>query len=245
MSTIFACNLCSSMSLLVIYVYALQLLIAGCYYHNHGCYLSRNSTFTHANQRDREREDYFKSRQIKFVFKWECHFDEAVKKIPRLKELIGQFSPPFYSTHPSTVTQEQILTAVKNDTFYGLILCDLHLPDHLKKIWDQYPPLCGKSDVSFQDIGKYMQNYYIQNDIPFKTQNMLMQAFQGENMLLPNELLKWYLQKGLIVTRIKEVVESVPGYPFLEFANAVTSMRRRADLNPDEAIKASIAKLIG
>lgn len=208
--------------------------------------MSKNSPFKDtAPLRDQQREAYFKERGLKVVFKWECHFDQAAKRIPRIKELLNEFAPPFYSTHPSTVTQEQILTAVKNGRFYGLILCNLHLPETLKKQFDQYPPLCARADVRFEDIGAYMQNHYNQNDIVFKTQSMLMQAFKGENILLTDELLRWLLQHGLEVTHIEEVVESVPGYPFTDFANAVTAMRRSADLNPDESIKASIAKLIG
>ena len=119
------------------------------------------------------------------------------------------------------------------------------MPESLKTLFEQYPPLCARAQVEFSDIGSYMQNHYIQNDIPFKPQTMLMQAFQGDDILLTNELLKWLLQKGLIVTHIEEVIESVPSYPFREFADEVTRMRRSADLNPDESIKASIAKLIG
>ena len=195
--------------------------------------------------RDAEREKYFTDRGIKICFKWECHFDEAVKKYDRLKEMMKEFSPQFYSRHPSTVTQEQILDAVVNDRIFGLLLVNLHVPTGLKKFFDEYPPLCGKAEVTFQDIGSYMQNHFLQNDIPFKSQVMLMQTMEGENILLTNELLKWLMLHGLIVTHVEEVIESIPAYPFREFAKAVTAMRRSADRNPDEAIRASIAKLIG
>jgi hypothetical protein len=52
----------------------------------------------------------------------------------------------------------------------------------------------------------------------------------------PTPLLKWYLLKGLVVTRIYQVVEYSPATCFQKFGEAVSDAHRAGDADPHTKI---------
>ena len=67
---------------------------------------------------------------------------------------------------------------------------------------------------------------------------------KGEKLLLATPLLKWYLEHGLVVTRVHEVVEFTPGPCCKPFGDAVSDTRRAGDTDPRKAIIAFTMKLV-
>ncbi|GFR98104.1 hypothetical protein ElyMa_002762000, partial [Elysia marginata] len=55
----------------------------------------------------------------------------------------------------------------------------------------------------------------------------------------------WYLEHGLVVDEIYEVVEYTPARCFQGFADTVSENRRQGDLDPTKAILAETFKLLG
>lgn len=68
---------------------------------------------------------------------------------------------------------------------------------------------------------------------------------KAEKMLLGTPLLKWYLDHGLKVTRIYQVVEFNAQACFKKFVNDVTEARRMGDARPEFEIIGNTMKLIG
>lgn len=64
-------------------------------------------------------------------------------------------------------------------------------------------------------------------------------------MLLATPLLKWYLDHGLKVTRIYQVVEFNAQACFQKFVTDVTEARRAGDARPEMEIIVNTMKLIG
>lgn len=58
-------------------------------------------------------------------------------------------------------------------------------------------------------------------------------------------LLKWYLDQGLIVTKVYQVVEYSRKKCFKPFVRSVSTARREADLDPSKKIIADTMKLLG
>jgi hypothetical protein len=58
-------------------------------------------------------------------------------------------------------------------------------------------------------------------------------------------LLKWYLIKGLVVTRIYQVVEYSPAKCFQTFGEAVSNVHRAGDADPNKKMIAETNKLDG
>jgi len=68
---------------------------------------------------------------------------------------------------------------------------------------------------------------------------------KGKDMLLSTDLLKWYLEQGLVISKISEVIEYRRGQPFSSFANTVTEARKAGALDPALKILGDTEKLTG
>ena len=67
----------------------------------------------------------------------------------------------------------------------------------------------------------------------------------GEKILLATPLLKWYLEHGLEVTHVYQVIEYTPKPCLKPFGEAVSNARRAGDSDPSKAIIAEMMKLVG
>ena len=220
--------------------------MAGCYYHAHEeCETGRTSPLLQARDRDREREAFFREHDIDVVIQWECEFDQEIKANPHLKEEIQSFYPTFYRENPGGVTMAQILDAVRRGAFFGTVLCSLEVDPAMRSYYDEFPPLYGKAEITYADIGPHMQDFYKQHNIKYQKRKNLVMCFDVQNILLTSELLAYYMTRGVTVVHIEEVTESVKGQPFKSFVDSIVQMRRQADSNSDLAVKANLAKLIG
>ena len=66
----------------------------------------------------------------------------------------------------------------------------------------------------------------------------------GEKNLSATPLLKWYLEHGLEVTCVYQVIEYTPKPCFKPFGDAVSNARRTGDADPSKAINSSYDKTI-
>ena len=67
----------------------------------------------------------------------------------------------------------------------------------------------------------------------------------GEKILLATPLLKWYLEHGLEVTHVYQVIEYTPKPCFKPFDDAVSNAHRAGDADHSKAIIADTIKLVG
>ena len=72
----------------------------------------------------------------------------------------------------------------------------------------------------------------------------LLENMKGEKILLATPLLKWYLEHGLEVTKVHQVIEFTPEPCFKLFGDAVSDARRAGDADPSKAIIADTMKLV-
>ena len=72
----------------------------------------------------------------------------------------------------------------------------------------------------------------------------LIGSYFGEKILLASPLIKWYLENGLEVTHIYQVLEYTPVPCFQPFGEAVSDARRAGDVDPNKAIIADTMKLV-
>ena len=72
----------------------------------------------------------------------------------------------------------------------------------------------------------------------------LIGSMKGEKILLATPLLKWYLEHGLEVTKVHQVIEFTPEPCFKPFGDAVSDARRAGDADPSKAIIADTMKLV-
>ena len=227
----------------------------GCYHHGCSeCGYDKNDIGKKLRIRTEVREEFL-SKQTDLVTNvrsiWSHEFARKMKKKSEdydadLLAFVKSRQPPFYSTHKyAEISGERLLKAVQDNALFGFLEVDIHVPDHLYAKFEEMPPLFCNTDVKFEDIGEYMQNYAREHNLSRKPRKVLASGMKGEKMLLSSPYLRWLLLNGLVVTKIHQAVEYTPSPCFKEFVDQVSEARRGGDMDPDQAIIADTMKLIG
>ena len=241
----------------------------GCYYHPHdGCPLVKDKhRIQKRAQVTKEKHEQLRKIGYMVVHIQECVFNRDVK--PHCTEIIDRYLPPFYRANKSkTLNQTTIQRAVCAEELFGLVEVDISVP----RTWDcsvdrqyllngqlpfkhstmtpheyfaEFSPLFLTTDIPFDAIGRHMQQHVEAHNISKNPRTLLVGGLYAKNMLLASPLLKWYLEHGLVVTKIHRVVEFTPMACFRDFADKVASARRDGDADPSKAIIADTCKLWG
>ena len=169
-------------------------------------------------------------RHVKVVEMWECDWKRERDPPPRQKW---------------KMTQNEILTAVIDGTLFGMVECDVRVPDNLREYFSEMQPVFKNVTVTRDDIGPFMRQYAEENDIMSAPRRMLVGSFHGIKLLLATPLLRWYLAHGLVVDRVYQVVDYEPNPCFQRFGESVSAARRNGDVDPDKSIIADTMKLLG
>ena len=169
-------------------------------------------------------------RHVKVVEMWECAWKRERDPPPRQKW---------------KMTQQQIIAAVVDGTLFGMVECDVRVPEHLQDHFAEMQPIFKNANVSRDDIGPFMRNYAEEHDIMPTPRRMLVGSYRGEKILLTTPLLRWYLAHGLVVDRVYQIVEYSPKPCFRDFGESVSTARRAGDADTDRAIIGDTMKLLG
>ena len=166
---------------------------------------------------------------------------------PENKDFIQPPLPQSPSPFPSSIpiTKASILRAVFDGRLFGLVRCDISVPESLRAHFSEMPPIFKNTEVSREDIESFMGKYADERKLLGQSRRTLIGSFIGKNIFLATPLLRWYLEHGLVVAKIYEVVEYVPERWFQEFADTVSEIRRSENLDPTKAILAETFKLLG
>ena len=179
---------------------------------------------------DTKKHTTYLRRHVKVVEMWECAWKRERDPPPRQKW---------------KMTQQQIIAAVVDGTLFGMVECDVRVPEHLQDHFAEMQPIFKNVTVTRDDIGPFMRQYAEENDIMSAPRRMLVGSFHGIKLLLATPLLRWYLVHGLIVDRVYQVVEYEPNPCFQRFGESVSAARRAGDSDPEKAIIADTMKLLG
>ena len=162
--------------------------------------------------------------------------------------------PQFYKKYSSAkkVTMDTVLANVKADVLFGAVLCDIHVPEELYEEFSEFSPLFCTSTIPFDVIGPVMSKVWQDaNTFPdggvrrYPEKKALVGGMRCAKILLATPLLRFYLEKGLKVTRVYEVVEYSRMKCFRKFVDDITAARRLGDELDSQKILANMAKLTG
>ena len=208
----------------------------GCFWHGCPKCYDQNETNPKNNKTmatllaDTKKHTTYLRRHVKVVEMWECDWKRERDPPPRQKW---------------KMTQQQIIAAVVDGTLFGMVECDVRVPEHLQDHFAEMQPIFKNATVTLDDIGPYMRQYAEENDIMSTPRRMLIGSYRGEKILLATPLLRWYLAHGLVVDRVYQIVEYSPKPCFRDFGESVSASRRAGDEDPDKAIIADTMKLLG
>jgi hypothetical protein len=106
-------------------------------------------------------------------------------------------------------------------------------------------PIFKNAEIKFEDIGEYMQNYHLENKIPFNKGKKLIGSYFGKEIVIYSPLLKWFIQHGLVITKFYCAIAYKPEYAFQQFADEVSDARRAGDVDTAYELIAETMKLFG
>ena len=179
---------------------------------------------------DTKKHTTYLRRHVKVVEMWECDWKRERDTPPRQKW---------------NMTQQQIIAAVVDGTLFGMVECDVRVPEHLQDHFAEMQPIFKNTTVTRDDIGPFMRQYAEEHDIMSTPRRMLVGSFHGIKLLLATPLLRWYLAHGLVVDRVYQVVSYEPNPCFQRFGESVSTARRAGDADTDRAIIGDTMKLLG
>ena len=227
-------------------VYQLQ----GCYWHGHLCHLNRDKqrnfkvenlsngkTMSELQDETRKNAEYLKDLRYKVIEIYECQWRKMKSLDPKVKAFLQNFNffKPIYG-----MNKQIRLSAIQNDKIFGMVLCDIKTPKH----FSEFCPIFKNVEVRREDIVDLMEKFAVDNLLA-KPQKMLIGSYFADKILLISPLLKWYINHGLEVTKIYEVVQYLPVKYFENFDLQVSEAQRSGDFDPNEAVVAQTFKLWG
>lgn len=186
---------------------------------------------------------YIKDQGYRVIDLWECQWLEMKKTNRDLQRFIAaKLRRPF--DRVQSPSQEQILEAVITEKIFGCVLCDIEVPDSLKDYFSEMCPIFKNIEICPEDIGDQMKAFAKQHNIMRRPRQSLIGSMKGKKILLATPLLKWYLEHGLKVSRVYEIIEYTLKRCFEPFGHAVSDARRAGDADPSKAIIADTMKLV-
>ena len=222
----------------------------GCFYHGHSCYLNRDSFNSQLNvpmktlyEQTLKRKQDLISMGYNVISIWECEFKQQRETDEELQQFINEFQRPLDNVY--RLKLEDIIDNVLSESLFGAVECDIIVPDSLRETFNEMPPIFKNSTISHDDIGEHMSNFAKEHGLHNKPIQSLISSMFGEKVLLATPLLKWYLEHGLEITRVYQIIEFKPNACFQKFADEVSDARRSGDSDPSKSIIADTFKLIG
>ena len=205
----------------------------GCYWHGHGCSPETSVSIGGRDAQQRRnktnlKRQYLEQLGYKVVSIWECDWRKEVNNAPALKEFLQAFYRHTYGQNKE-MTEDDILTAIKQGKMFGFVECDIRVPDNLIDRFSEMPPIFKNVSLDRAHLSEHMQQFAETEGYLKRPQRYLIGSMYGTKILLLTELLKWYLEQGLVVDKIYQVIEFEKAPILKPFGESVTAARRAGD----------------
>ena len=168
---------------------------------------------------------------------WECEWWRLYKTTNTVKQHIREHFPSRRS-----LAAEQLLEEIKEGTLFGHVQCAIEVPEFFRANFANFPPIFKNTLVSKSDIGHLMKNYAEEKRLLSQPRKMLISSFALQNGTLITPRLLFYLQLGLVCTKIHRFVKFTPKKCFNSFVQSAVDARRQDDKNPNSSVVAETMK---
>ena len=190
---------------------------------------------------------YLKDQNVTVIEMWECEWDALKRSVPQIRAFLEENMISLKSVFEGikNIDEDIIIKKIQDDQFYGLVQCNIIVPKDLECYFSELPPIFKNTYVSIDDLGSHMKKYCIERKLMTQPRRTLISSFYGKEILLATPLLKWYIEHGLKIEKIQQIVEYRPQKCFKNFGDTVTQARIMGDRNQDSSILADTMKLVG
>ena len=118
---------------------------------------------------------------------WECQWLN-MRTSPDIKHFIDSKFP---NCNPKwEMTQQQVLKNIVDENLFGIVECDISIPDHLRTYFAEMQPIFKNANISRDDIGEFMYSYAIKHDILKQPRRSLIGSYYGGKNSTSNSTFK-------------------------------------------------------
>lgn len=122
----------------------------------------------------------------------------------------------------------------KRGKVFGFAQVDAYVPDELYEKFSEFPPFFVVMEIPEECIPQHMKDYREKTGRKkVKGTKKLCGVMKAMKILLYTPLIKWYLNQGLQITAVHQLLEYQSGRPFAWFPEEVAQARREADKDPE------------
>ncbi|GFR60792.1 novel protein similar to DNA polymerases [Elysia marginata] len=143
----------------------------GCFFHGHECHktegcgdvnLVSGKSFQKLRERTAEITQYLREEVgVKVIEMYECEWEEMKEADDQIVDFVNTNLPQssFLFSTSSSVTKCSILRDVFDGFLYGLVRCDIKVPESLRGHFSEMPPIFKNNEVSREYIGSFMRDF--------------------------------------------------------------------------------------
>ena len=180
---------------------------------------------------------------VKVAELWECEWKE-MRRDPAVRKCLDAAFPR--RRHARwTMTSQQILSCVRARTVFGMIECDICVPEELREHFAEMQPVFKYIRLTRDDLLPFRHRYAEEHNNMSTPRRMLVGSYRGDKILFATPMLRWYLDHVLEVMHVYHVIEYDPIPYFRRFGDAVSTARRKRDVHSQKTIIADTMKLLG
>ena len=199
----------------------------GCRFHKHNCVTSLRSNIPQKD--DKQRNKDLSSIGI-LLRTYECQW--LKQKVP-VKIAISNFFAR------KNICANEIMEAVANDSFYGIIRCDIFSPpsviEHFSKL--NHPPIFAHIQIEENMVGNKMKEILAARKVKYPLDKQLTLVFHHKQYVLTTDLAKFYMEKGMELTNLTLAIEYTRSKPLANFVETVTNKRKEATILGDNNLQ--------
>ena len=218
----------------------------GCFYYFCPCQELRPSLTEEDFQRGSKKREldalrwhYIQEKGYKVIELWECEGWRLYKTANIVKQHIQEHFP-----YRRSLAAEQLLEEIKDGKLFGYVQCDIEVPECLTANFANFPPIFNNTLVSKIDMEELMENYAEEERLLTRPRKIMISSFTLQNGTLLTPLLLFYLQLGLVRTKIHRFVEYTPKKCFNRFVQSAVDAKRQSDENAKSSVVAETMKLL-
>ena len=179
----------------------------------------------------------------KLEMKWEHEFHAEMLADPNMQAFVTNVRIGPNVIH-DILSEEEVLKYVAEDRLHGFLEVDIEIDPSDYRTFCRFPPLFTCKEIDREDLDDKQHASAEQHSLLTKPQRYLFQSLCEKNLVVNSTLLRWYLSKGLKVTKVHQIVSFSRVLPFKAWLDQLVSQRRYA-VEHNMPILDFIAKSLG
>ena len=242
----------------------------GCYYHMHeNCPLYRHemseeSVKKHA--KDKAKAEFIRTSGHTYTVVWECQFRHLMQTDPKLKKFLTMKRENEESNRPidaairtiscfdddECIDKDLILSKVKDGSFFGYLIVDVHVKPQYRKKLTNYPMIIGRKVIERDQLRGGQRELAETYNLLQKPQEILTGMNSAKKFLVISPMAEFWLtwkdpdtgECVMEITHVHQIIEYYRYAPLREPIQDLVQMRKDGDESSDLKVKADTAKIL-